>query len=91
MGMKLTYCSFADDERCRGVVILDGYLDPVMAALQARFLGINPGGQLLVFEIPEDLEGIDVYFANRNRLLTADEARTLFDGMTLSEWEGQLN
>ncbi len=39
-----TYCSFADDDKCRGVVVLKGKLDPVQAAVRAHALKLSPGG-----------------------------------------------
>ncbi len=52
--MRLTYCSFATDERCLGVVVFDRELDPIMAAREAHRLGINPGGEVAVWDLSTD-------------------------------------
>lgn len=86
--MRLTYCSFAtDEEGCRGVLILEGHLDPIEASLTASAMRMNPGGEMVAIKVPEDLEEIEVYAANRNRLMTGAEARELFQAKSIREWE----
>jgi hypothetical protein len=88
----LTYCSFASETECLGVLILDGELNPLEASFRARVMGCNPGGELLA--IPVAAESPDVsdreylqMFENRGRLLSISEARELIDGMSIREWE----
>ncbi len=87
----ITYCSFADDEEgFRGVLILDGHLDPMAASLTARMLGLNPGGQLLTVTVSAGAiptEEHEAMLANRGRLLNAEECRRLLGGKSLREWE----
>ena len=89
--IPLTYCSFADDFRCRGVLILEGALSPVEAARRAWELGLNPGGQLLCGVYPEELPEKEYLrgFENRNRLLSPTEARDLLGGKSVREVEEQ--
>lgn len=49
---KLHWCSFAGEE-FNGVVITTG-TDPIGLASKAHRLGINPGGEMLSFEIPDE-------------------------------------
>lgn len=86
----LTWCSFADDERCRGVLILDGALDPIEACKLAHATGQNPGGNVLAAPIalrqfPKSEQA--TVLENVGKLLTAERARELFDGQSLREWE----
>jgi len=88
--LPLTYCSFANDTTCLGVLILDGSLNPVQAARKAWALGLNPGGELLVFAIEPNHTDVTEreYLAmleNRNRLLTKWEARELFQAKSIGE------
>mgnify|MGYP001581078993 FL=1 len=90
---KLTYCSFADDDKCRGVVVLKGALDPMLASIRCHALRINPGGQLwsTTFEttdadVPESVAR--ALEQNTDRLLTAAEAMLLFDAASLGALEG---
>jgi len=88
----LTYCSFADDDGCKGVVILEGALDPVQAAIRAHALGVNPGGELLAVPCNDEEPDVpaDVFAAmaaNVHRLIPAAEARVLFKTRSLGEWE----
>lgn len=90
--MKLTYCSFADDDRCRGIVVLDGWLDPIAASVECHARGINPGGELMTIEVPEYLEQDapdewEFFLDNRNRLIDADEIKHRFGGKSLRELE----
>ena len=86
----LTYCSFADDTRCLGVVILEGAFDPLQAARRAGELGVNPGGELLAVscndeepDVPADI--FEAMAANVHRLIPVDEARLLFRTRSLRE------
>ena len=86
----LTYCSFADDHGCRGVVVLEGALDPLQAARRAGELGINPGGELLAVPLHEDepdvsAQTFEVLAANTHRLIPAAEARVLFKTRSIRE------
>jgi len=61
------YCSFADEERFRGAVLVIAP-DVVTAAMVATVLGINPGGEVLGMPCPQDPPE-----RWRNRLLTLDD------------------
>lgn len=50
---KLLWLSFAEDGKCLGVVITEAE-DVVEGAKKCRKNGVNPGGQVLSYEIPED-------------------------------------
>lgn len=87
---SLTYCSFADDTHCLGVVILEGALDPLQAARRAGELGVNPGGELLSVSCTDEepdvpAEIFEAMAANTNRLIPVDEARLLFRTRSLRE------
>lgn len=85
----LTYCSFATDEGCRGVLILDGALDPVEACKQAWRMDLNPGGDVMVMVTDDQVSQRDYerLFENRNRLLAPHEARELLNAKPVKEWE----
>ena len=88
---SLTYCSFADDDRCRGIVILRGELLPRAAWVRAHALGLNPGGELVALPVHEGDPDIppgmfETMAANVNRLVPFEEARTLFDAVRLGDW-----
>jgi hypothetical protein len=92
----VTYCSFATDECCPGVCILDGILDPVAAAITAHTLGINLGGQLVAMpcyesdsDIPPDI--FEIMWINRNRLISAEEAKGLFEAKSVHEFDTEEN
>ena len=89
--VALTYCSFADD-KCLGVLILRGNLDPIQASLIAHAAGINPGGELLAIPVlPEHTDvpesAYQAMLENAGRLLRPDEARELLEAKPISEWE----
>ncbi len=90
--LPLTYCSFADPDRCLGVLILDGELDPMMASMTAHLLGLNPGGELLAVTVPADAPDrfYQAALENRCRLLSPWEARELLEGKSIREWEAEL-
>lgn len=88
----ITWCSFADNDRCRGILILDGALDPVEACTAAHATGQNPGGSVFSFSValrdfPES-ERVAV-LDNIGRLITAERARELFDVQPLREFEDE--
>lgn len=87
---SLTYCSFADLSGCRGVIILEGALHPYQAAALAQGMGIHPGGQVASASCNETDEDVPaelfaVMAANVNRLISPEEARTLFGAKTIRE------
>jgi hypothetical protein len=92
----VTYCSFAVPETCLGVLILEGEHDPEAASKIAWGLKLNPGGQLMAISCMEtdaDVppEVFEAMWENRNKLLTSQEARTLFDAASLKELDAELN
>lgn len=52
MSKNWWYLSFADSECFLGAVIIQG-INITDAALSAHYLGINPGGSVMGFEIPD--------------------------------------
>jgi hypothetical protein len=89
----VTYVSFSIPRKCLGVLILEGELGVVEAALEARRLNISPGGDVLAVsckETDEDVpkEAFEVMWANRNRLIPDTEACILFDAASYKDWEG---
>lgn len=89
--LPLTYLSFVGEEGNRGVLVLDGTMDPATAIKTAWRLGLNPGGEVMCINIPDDL-GQREYSAlleNRNRLLRPDEARELLEAKPIREWEAE--
>jgi hypothetical protein len=79
--IPMTFCSFCDDERNLGIVVLDGTLNAKQAADRATELGINPGGEVLTLPVPSYMpEALYlVHFENRNRVIPIEEAAPMFD------------
>lgn len=91
---SLTYCSFAQDTRCLGVLILEGHLDTVTAARTAWALRLNPGGQLLAVPCSETDADVppkifEAMWENRGRLMQAHEARELFEAKSIRELQAE--
>lgn len=76
------WLSFADENGCRGVCIVDapGFM---LAVTMANMHGCNPGGEVQGFEVPPDS---DEFKWERNKLFTIEELRA-GGVMTLKEWE----
>jgi hypothetical protein len=74
--MNWWWLSFAGEEGFRGVAIV-GPADDILSAVRICYsLGINPGGEVAAFTVPEGaLPHIPA--ADRHRLLTEFEAREL--------------
>lgn len=92
---QLTYCSFATHDKCLGVLILEGYLDSLQAAQLAAAKGLNPGGQVLASPCSETDTDVppnvfEAMWNNRNKLLSGDQARQLFDALSIKELD-ELN
>jgi hypothetical protein len=51
--MALLWLSFVKDGKFAGVVITDAP-DVGVAALKCHAMGVNPGGEIMSFELPED-------------------------------------
>jgi hypothetical protein len=90
---SVTYCSYAVPGKCLGILILEGELDVIEAAKEAHRLKLSPGGSLLAVSCKEtdgDLPpgAFEAMWANRNRLIPDVEARVLFDGASVEEWDG---
>lgn len=93
MTRQVTYCSFAAD-RFLGAVVLEGVHCPVQASVICHAAGINPGGQLMAVSCAETdvdvpAEIFEAMWASRGRLLTEDEARTLFEAKSMGELKAE--
>lgn len=68
------WLSFADDDCCRGVVIVraDSFL---LAVKEVHTLGISPGGQVAGFLVPDVCD--ELMEEHSDRLLTKEEAKAL--------------
>ena len=94
---SLTYCSFADDDRCLGVLILEGELLRAAARGRADSLGLDPGGELVALPVLENDPHIppgmfETMASNVNRLVSKDEAIVLFDAIRYGDWkQGRKN
>jgi hypothetical protein len=74
--MTWFYLSFAGDDGWRGGAFVDG--DTILEAVtMAGLLGINPGGEALVIEVPDGLMDAKVPERDRRRLLTREEVEQL--------------
>lgn len=88
----ITYCSFVIDDKCVGICILSGTLDVIEASKECHRLRINPGGQLLAMSCKEidadvSLSLFEAMWMNRERLISPEEARTLFEAKSIREQE----
>jgi hypothetical protein len=82
----VTFCSFATDKECLGIVILENALDPFRAILRIHKLQLDPGGELMTYGcfekdpdcyIPDDI--FEAMWNNMNRLIPIEDAKKLFD------------
>lgn len=81
----LIYLSFAGEEGFRGACIVHGS-NVLEGAMQAKRLGINPGGEVIGVPLPVDFEGLNKYPINK--LLSADELRSIDPTFKrLVDWE----
>ncbi len=72
--LRWFYLSFADDKGFLGAAIVETCGE--MHAIElAHTLGINPGGEVMVFEVPE---GAPLPEAAKNRLLSKNELDRLY-------------
>jgi hypothetical protein len=86
--LRWMYLSFADDDGFRGAVVIraHGIAD---ASHQCHLRGINPGGQVLAADIPDD-KMPPIGF--RNRLLQEiDIVKFWPDSKSLGEWKAEEN
>jgi|SRR5580698_304006 hypothetical protein len=70
--MSTYYISFASDKGFRGVTVVEAD-DPEDAITVATRLGLNPGGEAAIWEIPATEEEAIKY---KNRLIGIDELRS---------------
>ena len=84
--MTVWWLSFVggQPERCLGVVLTEAPSFP-QAVSRANELGLNPGGQVAGFVVPFGEKEHDP--AHRDRLISPEELRTLFQAKPLREWE----
>ena len=77
-GRKLWWVSFAGEEGFRGAVMVraDGFLE---AVTETHWLGVNPGGEALGFDWPDERAAL-VPESYMNRLLSKAELEVL-DGI----------
>ena len=93
--MSLFWLSFCDEnkpegEQFLGVCIVESpaALDIGGAVAEAWRLGINPGGQVMSFEIPEELR--ERHAKHTNRLMSREALECAFGEMkTVAELEGE--
>ena len=73
--MNTWWLSFADDDGCRGVCIVDAP-DFLLAVVRTKALGINPGGEVWGHEMP-DVEGVraEISLFGKDRLIPVEELR----------------
>lgn len=92
--MKITYCSFADSDRPLGnglfhctVVILEGHHAPLAAAdiCIEKQLITGTNGEFYAFIVPPEHE--KKYEPYVGRAMGGDEARGIFDAMSVAEWK----
>ena len=76
--MKLLYCSFADDHQFLGAVILVAK-NAKDACERTTKMGCNPGGEMVVIEVPRSFQMIPR--SCRNRLLSKKELDDFFGDM----------
>jgi hypothetical protein len=72
--LRWFYLSFADDDGFHGAVIVEARGE-AHALQQCHRLGINPGGQVALFAVPEDAPLPD---AAKNRLLSKEDLERIF-------------
>lgn len=76
--MALMWLSFCDDEKPKGSqflgVIIIKASDVVDAVAKSHFLGINPGGEILAYELSDEASA-EIPENFRNRLLSKDELK----------------
>jgi hypothetical protein len=75
--LRWFYLSFADDQAFRGAAIVEAH-GPAHAMELTHRLGINPGGQVAAWELPEQIAATLPAEA-KNRLLNKPELERLFD------------
>jgi hypothetical protein len=70
--LRWFYLSFANEHEFFGAVVVEA-IGPAHALQRAHQLGVNPGGSVMTFEVPELALPIDVEATNR--LLTLEEIK----------------
>lgn len=71
------YCSFADEEEFKGGIIVKAH-GVIDASLMTHRLGINPGGQMAVRDIPDESVPDKKW---QNRLLSKKEVDEAFSSV----------
>lgn len=69
------YISFADDVRFFGATTVMAS-SPEDALGKATAMGLNPGGEAAILEVPEEAWGEPDFIAMKNRLVRRDEMMT---------------
>jgi hypothetical protein len=82
---RLFYISFAGEGGFRGACVVEAY-GPVTATRVASALGINPGGQALVLEVPAGRENL----LPRDRLLSREDLEERGGGISAGELMGDV-
>jgi hypothetical protein len=79
--LRWFYLSYADDDGFRGALILEAHGE--MHAIElAQRLGLSPGGQVVVWEVPEDVAAT-LPAAAKGRLLSKPDLERLFGEKTV--------
>jgi hypothetical protein len=68
------YLSFATEHKFLGAVVVEA-IGPMHALQRVHELGLNPGGQVLTFEVPD---GAPLPDAAKNRLLSKEDLDRLY-------------
>lgn len=85
MSGNVWWISFADDERCRGVVITLDQEDEDIALATARLWkeGLNPGGEVAGYSVP-----MDMMRANQPEALLPENMNRIIPEAEVLAWEG---
>lgn len=86
--LGLWYLSYADETKFRGAVYVLAF-GPVSAVMRVQAEGINPGGEVMMVQVPKDKYPEHKYWT---RLLTMEEVQAANPNdecKTIREWEAE--
>jgi len=70
--LTLFYLSFATNNECLGATVVEAR-NPTHALMLTHAKGINPGGEAMILEVPDDRIESDVTKACLNKLLSFEQ------------------